>query len=357
MIELNRQPARTATTRSSALSPLHAAKLRRPVPVDHYVVRPRLLELLDDVARGPLTLVVAPAGSGKTALLAGWLNEISTPSAWLSLDESDRDPVQFWTGMIAALDTLAPGSGSRALGALRSPGRFSNAVVDELLEDLEKSAHSPALLVVDDFHVVDDDVAASVGVFLRHQPGWLSLVLSTRRTPSLPIDRMRSRGQLGEVRFGELRFSSDEATQLLTNLSPSLPDDRVQAVVDRAGGWAASLQLAALAARSARARHDVAAIDPAGQQLVHDYVLHEVLGDEAPELIDVLFAAAVVPRTNSSLAVALTAQAGCGRAPAPSRATRPVRHATGGRRLVRGPRPGARGVARRAVETRAGAAR
>ena len=282
------------------------------MPVDHYVVRPRLLELLDDVARGPLTLVVAPAGSGKTALLAGWLNEISTPSAWLSLDESDRDPVQFWTGMIAALDTLAPGSGSRALGALRSPGRFSNAVVDELLEDLEKSAHSPALLVVDDFHVVDDDVAASVGVFLRHQPGWLSLVLSTRRTPSLPIDRMRSRGQLGEVRFGELRFSSDEATQLLTNLSPSLPDDRVQAVVDRAGGWAASLQLAALAARSARARLDVAAIDPAGQQLVHDYVLHEVLGDEAPELIDVLFAAAVVPRTNSSLAVALTVRPDAG---------------------------------------------
>jgi LuxR family maltose regulon positive regulatory protein len=310
--KLNRQPTRTASARTSTASPLHSAKLRRPVPVDHYVARPRLLELLDEVARGPLTLVVAPAGSGKTALLAGWLYDVSTPSAWISLDEADRDPVQFWSGMIAALETLAPGCGSRASARLRSPGPFTTTIVDELVEDLDTSPLDRAILVVDDFHVLDDDVAASVGHLLSHQPGWLSLVVASRRTPPLPIDRMRSRGQLGEVSFGELRFSSDEATQLLANLTPSLAHDRVEAMVARADGWAASLQLAALAARSARARHDVTAIDPTEQRLVHDYVLHEVLGGEVPELKDILSAVSVVPRANAALAAALTLRADAG---------------------------------------------
>ena len=106
----------------SALRTLHRAKLRRPATADHYVRRSRLLELFEELVANRLTLVVAPAGTGKTSLVAGWMAESSTPSAWLSLDDTDRDGVQFWSSVIAALDELAPGCGDRAAAMLQLPG-------------------------------------------------------------------------------------------------------------------------------------------------------------------------------------------------------------------------------------------
>jgi LuxR family maltose regulon positive regulatory protein len=312
---LKQQPGRSGSTAvGSALSPLRAAKLRRPTPGDHYVRRPRLLELLDEASRATLTLIVAPAGTGKTSLLAGWITESPIASAWLSLDEADRDAVQCWSGIIAALDTLEPGCGSAASEVLRRPGSHIDDVVDLLLADLDTGERAPAVLVIDDFHIVDEDnvVAASVAVFLRDAPSWLHVVIATRRRPRLPIDRMRSRGRLSEIRFAELRFATAEATELLTKLAPSLSDDRLKAEVGRAQGWAASLQMAALAARSAQARPDPSDVDRAGDLLVEDLVLREVLAEEGQEMIDLLAAVAVVPRVNSSLAEALTQQPGAG---------------------------------------------
>ena len=128
--------------------------------------------------------------------------------------------------------------------------------MDQLIADLEAEDRPPAVLVIDDFHLVDGDdfVVESVSRFVRNLPGWLRVVLMSRREPKLPIDRMRSRGQLGEIRFAELRFSPDEAVELMTRLSPALSAERIEAAVQRADGWAASLQLAALAARSRRAQ-------------------------------------------------------------------------------------------------------
>ena len=269
--------------------------------------RARLLDLFDEVVRMPLTLVVAPAGTGKTSLVAGWVAESSTPAAWLSLDETDRDAVQFWSDVIAALDTLAPGCGDRALALLR-PSTTRSGAVDELIADLEAEDRRPAVLVVDDFHLVDADdfVRESVSRFVRHLPKWLHVVLLSRREPDLPIDRMRSRGQLGEIRFAELQFSPDEAVDLMTRLSPSLSEERIDAAVQRANGWATSLQLAGLAARSMRAHTTAPGPGHDDDVLVQDYVLHEVLANEAPEVLDVLSAAAIVPRVNPSLARVLT---------------------------------------------------
>jgi LuxR family transcriptional regulator, maltose regulon positive regulatory protein len=304
---LKTQPARPRkSSRRSVLTPLNRSKLRRPATPDHYVRRSRLLDLFDEVVRTPLTLVVAPAGTGKTSLVAGWVAESSTRTAWLSLDETDRDGVQFWSGVIAALDTLAPGCGDRAWALLRQPTTRSGAV-DELIAHLEAHDRPPAVLVIDDFHLVDADdfVLEAVSRFVRNLPDWLRVVLLSRREPELPIDRMRSRGQLGEIRFAELRFSPDEAIDLMTRLSPSLSEERVEAAVQRADGWATSLQLAGLAARSMRA-HTTPGPGHDDDVLVQDYVLHEVLANEAPEVIEVLSAAAIVPRVNPSLARALT---------------------------------------------------
>ena len=273
-----------------------------------------MLGLFAEVVECPVILVVAPAGTGKTSLVAGWVAEASTPAAWLSLDEADRDGVQFWSGVIAALETMAPGCGERSLPMLRRPGSRADAV-DQLVADLETQHRPPSVLVIDDCHLVDDDdfVLGSLSGFLRDKPAWLHVVLVTRREPKLPIDRMRSRGQLGEIRFAELRFSASEAVELMVRLSPTLSGKRVDSAVRRADGWATSLQLAGLAARSSQAQRAAPASGHEDDVLVQDYVLHEVVANEAPELIDVLYAAAIVPRINPSLAQALTDRPDAGR--------------------------------------------
>lgn len=255
--------------------------------------------------RTPLTLVVAPAGTGKTSLLSGWAAESTIRTAWLSLDETDGDAARFWSGVIAAVETVVPGCGERALAPLRRAAPVE--AVDQLLEDLEASAGSPTILVVDDLHhAVDDDVvAASLALFLEHLPAWLHVVLVSRRVPRLSLARLRARGRLAEVRFAELRFSPFEARELLSRLDPSLAGERVDAAVREADGWAAALQMAALTARSARAQEDDEA--PGSSDLmVHDYVVREVLASEGQDLIDALSDVAIVRRVNASLARALT---------------------------------------------------
>jgi LuxR family maltose regulon positive regulatory protein len=283
------------------------------VPADHSVRRRRLLQLVEHVLVAPLTLVIAPAGTGKTSLVAGWTADATIDTAWLSPDELDRDVVQFWSGVIAALETLVPGCGDRALSLLRRPSARADAV-DQLLADLDVADRRPAVLVIDDFHLFDRDDAldASVTRFALGLPVWLRVVILSRRDPPRPIDRMRSRGQLGEIRFAELQFSPDEAVALLTRMAPDLTESRVEIAVARADGWAAGLQLMALAARSRRAQAIVAPPGEEGAPLIQDSVLHEILATEAPELIDVLYAAAVVPRINLGLAAALTARPDAG---------------------------------------------
>src|SRR5204862_1279196 len=148
----------------------------------------------------------------------------------------------------------------------------------------------------------DDVVGPSLAVLAQHLPPWLHLVGLTRRDPNMPLERLRARDKLGEIRFAELRFSPDEAVELLGLLAPSLPDERVEAVTQHAEGWVASLQLAALAERSARAQVGLDAPAADDDILMHDYVRHEVLAAEDPDVIEVLQATAVADCVNAALA-------------------------------------------------------
>jgi LuxR family maltose regulon positive regulatory protein len=273
----------------------------------HYLRRDRLHDLLDDAVAGPLTLVVAPAGAGKTALLAAWAAAPARPTAWLALDERDRDPAGLWRHVVAALDRLAPGCGAGALDALATAQPLE-AAVDALLAELDDTAAPDAALVIDDAHVVDDDdvLVGSLARFLQHLPPWLRAVVATRRDLALPLDRLRARGRLREVRFGELRFTPEEAGVLLDRLAPDLDADQAARAVANAEGWAAALQLAALAARSARASNAVYAPGVDDRDLVEDYVVHEVLAGEEPGLVAALTDVAVVERIDPGLARALT---------------------------------------------------
>jgi ATP/maltotriose-dependent transcriptional regulator MalT len=288
-------------------SPLFSAKLRPPVIPEHHVRRPRLLRLLDEAVSAPLTLVIAPAGVGKTVLVSSWAAESAVPTAWLSLDEADRDGRRLWTGVIAALETLRPGCGEAARTLLRRPGPLAD-VVHQLSNDLEGGGDSSHVLVIDDLHLVDDhDVVASLALFLQHLPTWLHVVLLSRREPILPVDRLQGRGQLGEVHFAELRFSHEEACEMLTRLVPGLSDEEIETTATRAAGWAAFLQLSALAARANQAHLSVEASGAvASDLLIDDYVWREVLAAEDAELIDALLDVCVADLIDPSLARALT---------------------------------------------------
>jgi len=179
--------------------------------------RRRLVQALDGATRHRLTLLVAPAGWGKTSLLADWHTTGRRERVcWLALDPEDSDPVRFWTYLITAVRTVQPGVGEQALGTLSVRGRaLLDAALPALLNDLA-ALHEDVHLVLDDYHVLSDpELHRSVAYLLAHQPPRLHLVIATRTDPPLPFGRLRVHGEMLEIRTGDLAFTDDEATTML----------------------------------------------------------------------------------------------------------------------------------------------
>src|SRR3989454_810213 len=197
--------------RSDALTPLLATKLHRPLPRAHLVRRPQLAERLMQGVMGPLTLVSAPAGFGKTTLLAQWLAESGMPVAWLSLEPGDNEPVRFLSYLIAALQTLDPHLGAVALTLLQMPQPAAAETVLTLLTN-DVGSHGrdggDFALVLDDYHVIDaKPIDHALTFLLDHLPPQMHLVIATREDPPLPLARLRVGGHLTEVRAVDLRFT------------------------------------------------------------------------------------------------------------------------------------------------------
>jgi LuxR family maltose regulon positive regulatory protein len=298
----------SAATLTFPDSSLLRTKLRPPEPAPHFVVRQRLYDLLDDLVESPLTVVVAPAGAGKTQLLSGWVEHTDVACAWLSIDELDRDPTQLWAGVMRAIDPLAPGL-CEVAASLLLRGHPPEEVVARLLNDLDAAPTSPraAVLIIDDVHhIEDEELARSLASFVLHLPLWLHVILSSRRAPNLPIDRLRARGQLAELHFAELRFSAEESFQLLARLVPAMSEQTIESIAARADGWAVALQMTALAARANGAQPPTAGPALDVDSLVDDFVWHELLASEADSVVDLLLDVCVTDRVNASLAAALT---------------------------------------------------
>jgi LuxR family transcriptional regulator, maltose regulon positive regulatory protein len=287
---------------------LHIPKLRRGL-----VARPRLSGRLRRGAASRLTLISAPAGFGKTTLLAEWLASTRTERsvAWLSLEESDSQPASYWTYLITALQAAAPGVGSSALLLLQSGQPPVETVLTTVLNELG-SAPNDLYLVLDDYHLVDSpDIQAGMTFLLEHLPPQVHLVVSTREDPALPLARLRARGELAEVRAADLRFTLGEVAAYLNDVTGlDLAASDIATLEGRTEGWIAALQLAAL---SIQGRDDVAGFIAgfAGDdRYIVDYLVEEVLGRQPANVRSFLVQTSILDRLSGPLCDAVTGQHG-----------------------------------------------
>jgi LuxR family transcriptional regulator, maltose regulon positive regulatory protein len=301
-------PATTPSAATAAPDALLATKLHVPRTRPGFVVRLRLADRLAQAHEGQLTLVCAPAGFGKTALLADWARRDPRPVAWLSLYDADNDPARFWRHAATALDKLRPGVAQPVavlLGGLQ-PTSFQ-AVVTTLVNELARRTEE-VVLVLDDCHLVQaPQVQASLGFLIDHLPPQLHLVLASRADPPLPLARLRARGLLSELRERDLRFTPAEAAELLrAAVGPELPAAAVAELADRTEGWVAGLQLAAL---SLQGRTDIAAFVAGfsgSHRYVLDYLAEEVLDRQPDHLVQFLLETSVLERLSGPLCETVT---------------------------------------------------
>lgn len=266
-------------------------KLFPPPPRRNHVIRQRLVERLNaglqDGRR--FLLVSAAAGFGKTTLVSAWITEekLRPSVAWVSLDEGDNDPIRFLSYLIAALQQVDPVIGGDVLPVMQSPhpAPWTELVV-QLINQIAGNG-TPVILVLDDYHLITSQVVHQAAMMLiEHQPEHMHTVILTREDPPLPLPKMRARGQVTEIRERDLRFTLQEAEAFLVEaMGLTLSTDEVAMLKDRTEGWAAGMQLAALAleeyASEAERRSFIDAFTGSDRYIV-DYLISEVL-ERQPE--------------------------------------------------------------------------
>ena len=289
---------------------LLATKLHVPRPQPGFVPRPRLAAALDEGLARQLVLVCAPAGSGKTVLLADWAGRDGRLVAWLSLDAADNDPARFWRHVVAALDRVRPGIAERVGSLLGPPAPPSfEGLVTALVNELAaQPGENEFLLVVDDYHLIEaQPVHASLEFLVEHLPPGLDLVVASRADPPLPLPRLRAGGRLAELRAADLRFTADEAAALLREATGGeLPGKAVAALAARTEGWAAGLQLAALSLRGQADPAGFVAAFSGSHRYVLDYLTEEVLERQGAQLRGFLLETSVLDRLSGALCDAVT---------------------------------------------------
>jgi LuxR family maltose regulon positive regulatory protein len=290
--------------------PLLETKLHAPRHRRGTVSRPRLRERLDRREQPALTLVSAPAGFGKTTVVAEWFAGDPT-TAWLSLDQSDNEPARFWAYVVAAIQTAEPDVGADARTLLQGPQAQMDAVVATLLNDLLAVPHG-LVLVLDDYHVIEStEIHQALAYLVDRLPPHVHLVLATRADPPLPLAALRARGELLEYRAADLRFTAGEAAAYLNDEMGLTVDAADVEVLDaRTEGWIAALQLAAL---SMQGRDDVASFIAgfAGDdRFILDYLVGEVLERQGGDVRRFLLDTSVLNALTGPLCDAVTGRPG-----------------------------------------------
>jgi LuxR family maltose regulon positive regulatory protein len=283
-------------------------KLHQPQIRPEWVRRPRLEKRLKRGLDRKVTLVSAPAGFGKSSLVASSLSESDRLATWLSLDEGDNDPVRFWSYVIAAIQSVEQDVGNEAKQIIASPQlRRTDPVIISLLNDVSELSHD-LVLVLDDYHVVEaKQVHDGLSYLLDHQPANLHIVLVTRADPPISLARMRAHGRLVEIRATDLEFSAAEAALLFNDvMNLNLNPEQVEVLNERTEGWIVGLLLAAMSLKRHPSYETFIEQFTGSDQFILDYLTEEVLGGLPEEHRQFLSRTSILERFCGALCCAVT---------------------------------------------------
>ena len=273
--------------------------------------------LIDELAQATakLVLVDAPAGFGKTTLVAQWRSSAAEtrPFAWVSLDRGDSDPGRLWWYVVSALTRACPEiDGEAILAELRAQApEFPKPVLPMLANELA-AISAPVVLVLDDYHVIRDrSCHEQIAFLLLHLPPTAQLVIITRADPPLPLARLRAAGEMTEVRARELRFTPDEAAELLLAVAGvELSEPDLDQLVERTEGWPAGVYLAAISLRDHPSPHAFIRQFTGNNRFIVDFLAEEVLSRQPAEIQEFLARTSVLARFCAPLCDVVTASAG-----------------------------------------------
>lgn len=285
-------------------------KLFIPPPLPNAVLRTALIARLQAGRDRKLTLLAAPAGSGKTSLVASWLHVLTSHRvAWLSLDAADADPARLLSYLVAAVQTVAPTFGADVLALLHAPQPPPIDTALTLLINRLAALPHPTILVLDDAHVLaGEPITQVLGMLVEHLPPQIHLVIITRADPPLPLARLRARGQISEIRAPDLRFTPAEVAAFFTEvMGVPLAAHEIAVLEQRTEGWAVGLQLAALSLQDHPDRASFVRSFSGSHRFVLDYLLDEVLRQQPAAIQQFLLRTAILERLCAPLCDALLA--------------------------------------------------
>ena len=272
-----------------------STKLYIPPVRPTLIPRPRLYDRLAPTNANRMVLISAPPGYGKTTLISSWLAENKCPACWLSLDESDNDPVRFLQYLTRGLAQIIPAIEIQSPGMLQEPP--SDAWMNPILNAIALQA-GPFVLVLDDFHLIESQpVLDMVTLLVERMPLQMRLFLLSRTDPPLPLARWRARGQMEEVRAGHLKLTKPEIAVFMNSLMHlPLSDEDIGALEARTEGWIAGLQLAALSMQGRSDAHDFVAAFTGSHHYIVDYLLEEVLRQQPESMRTFLLKTSILER-------------------------------------------------------------
>jgi LuxR family maltose regulon positive regulatory protein len=274
-----------------------------PRPSEDWIARPLLIERVNQAVVRRLVMVTAPAGFGKSTLLAQWAAQASLPVAWLSLDKTDNDPRVFLSYFIAGIQTRFKGLGQGVLSALRfSTAPSLSFLLNSLINEIGGQGRAFAL-VLDDLHHIHDRAALDIlGYLLEHQPATLHLLITSRSEPPLPFSRLRMRSEMAELGINDLRFSTGETLTLFEKrLGGRIQLADAATLHDRTEGWIAGLQMAAISMETESDISSYLATVSGTDRYIADYLVDEVLSHQSAETQQFLLRTSVLDRLSGSL--------------------------------------------------------
>ena len=287
--------------------PLLTTKISVPRLPGGYVHRPRLTERIDQGVKGPLTLLAAPAGFGKTHLLIEWTKATSLPIAWLTIDSDDNDLNRFIGYVVGALQTIEPGLGEEALDLLQSSQDDGWKIGLTLLINELSAFPKEMIVVLDDFHTLENSaILQRIDYFLKHSPPNLHLIIASRSEPDLDLAFLRAKGRVFNLSIDDLRFTGEEVVQYFQQaIGRELPLETTQALEERTDGWITSLQMVAISLKEQADPATLLANLEGKSHFLSEFLAEEVLDHQPSEVRQFLLRSSILENLSGPLCQAV----------------------------------------------------